>query len=312
MIKKLALLIVASALLVILGTFLYFRVYQNLPESAVPLLQEAKVPGKGEKVIIFAPHPDDETLATGGLIAKALQNGAEVKVVIVTNGDGYLFSTMRDYKKIHPGSQDYIQEGYRREGESKRALKILGLEETNVYFLGYPDMGLKKLLSDFYQSPYKSPTTKSSQTPYSTSYRQNASYTGENLQADMADIIKKFSPEVIIASSSLDIHPDHAATGIFVQKAVDKISGQKPTIYYYLIHFRHFPSPKGLHSDRMLTPPAKLITISDGVLKVSLDKETLDLKERALLEYKSQLRVPTLKNVMESFLRQNELLFTLK
>lgn len=312
MIKKILILAVAAGILIFLGAFLYFREYQNLPEFAMPLLSEAKISGPGEKIIIFAPHSDDETLGAGGYIARSIKNGAEVIVVLITNGDGHRFSSMEEFKKLYPNSEDYIKSGLSRQEESKKALAILGVKPENIIFLGYPDLGLKELLKNNWQNAYQSPYTKRDSSPYENSYHQNVSYTGENLQNDMIDLLKKYNPTIVIASSQSDIHSDHAATGVFVQKAVEKIDKQKPAVYYYLIHFRHFPNPKGLHQDRMLSSPAKLIGVSDGILKVSLDQETLNLKERALNEYKSQLKVPMLKNLMESFLRQNELLFTSK
>lgn len=310
MIKKWVLLIIASILLVILGTFIYFRAYQNLPEFAVPLLTEAKIPEKGEKVIVFAPHSDDETLGVGGYIAKSIKNGADVIVVLVTNGDGHRFSSMEEFKTIYPDAVDYIKSGYVRQEESKKALEILGVKDENIIFLGFPDSGLKELLNQNFNTPFQSPHTKQSFSPYNNSYQKNVSYTGENLENNILEILKKYNPQVVVATSQSDTHADHSATGVFVAKAVEKISSQKPTIYYYLIHFRHFPSPKGLHSDKVLAPPARLITISNGVLKVSLGQEALDFKEKALLEYKSQLKVPILNSLMKSFLRQNELLFT--
>ena len=309
MIKKLVILITASALLIVLCTFFYFHEYQNLPEFAVPLLIEAKIPEKGEKIIIFAPHCDDETLGVGGYITKSVKNGADVIVVLITNGDGHRFSSMREFNKIYPNSNDYIKSGYARQEESKKALEILGVKDENILFLGYPDLGIKELLNQNFTVLYKSSYTKQSSTPYNNSYNQNVTYTGQNLENDISKILKKYQPQVVVTTSQSDTHPDHSATGVFVAKAVEKINSSI-IIYSYLIHFRHFPSPKGLHKDRPLSPPAKLITTSDGVLKVSLDQETLNLKEKALLEYKSQLKVPTLKNLMESFIRQNELLFT--
>lgn len=41
-----------------------------------------------QRALIIAPHPDDETLAAGGLIKSVLSRGGQVKVVMVTNGDG--------------------------------------------------------------------------------------------------------------------------------------------------------------------------------------------------------------------------------
>ena len=39
------------------------------------------------RILILAPHPDDECLGTGGLIQQALAKGAKVKVIFITNGD---------------------------------------------------------------------------------------------------------------------------------------------------------------------------------------------------------------------------------
>ena len=41
----------------------------------------------GAKIAVLAPHPDDESLGTGGLIQQALAAGAEVRVIFVTDGD---------------------------------------------------------------------------------------------------------------------------------------------------------------------------------------------------------------------------------
>lgn len=40
-----------------------------------------------DKVLILAPHPDDEAIATAGVIQKALKAGSDIKVVFFTNGD---------------------------------------------------------------------------------------------------------------------------------------------------------------------------------------------------------------------------------
>ena len=39
------------------------------------------------RVLMLAPHPDDESLGTGGLIQRATRAGGEVHVVFVTDGD---------------------------------------------------------------------------------------------------------------------------------------------------------------------------------------------------------------------------------
>src|SRR4030095_6335023 len=42
-----------------------------------------------DRLVVLSPHPDDETLAAGGLIQRVLQSGGKVKVVFLTSGDGY-------------------------------------------------------------------------------------------------------------------------------------------------------------------------------------------------------------------------------
>jgi LmbE family N-acetylglucosaminyl deacetylase len=38
------------------------------------------------RIIVFAPHPDDETLACGGTIIRKIQEGLDVHVVVMTDG----------------------------------------------------------------------------------------------------------------------------------------------------------------------------------------------------------------------------------
>ncbi len=42
---------------------------------------------KNERILILAPHPDDESIACAGIIQKALGAGAQVRIVYLTNGD---------------------------------------------------------------------------------------------------------------------------------------------------------------------------------------------------------------------------------
>jgi LmbE family N-acetylglucosaminyl deacetylase len=79
------------------------------------------------KMLVLAPHPDDETLGCGGTIALCASGGAEVRVVIVSDGG-----------KISPDSGVMRDEVVRRrKQEAEEASIILGIART--YFLGFPD-----------------------------------------------------------------------------------------------------------------------------------------------------------------------------
>ncbi len=54
------------------------------PLSEIPLVDAFK---KNDRVLILAPHPDDEAIACAGIIQDALNSGAEVRVTYLTNGD---------------------------------------------------------------------------------------------------------------------------------------------------------------------------------------------------------------------------------
>jgi LmbE family N-acetylglucosaminyl deacetylase len=80
--------------------------------------------------VVVAPHPDDESLACGGLIADACRQAIRGKVVIVSDGAG-----------SHPNSKAYPPDrlGSLREEEARQAGAELGLRPEEMLFLGLPD-----------------------------------------------------------------------------------------------------------------------------------------------------------------------------
>jgi LmbE family N-acetylglucosaminyl deacetylase len=80
--------------------------------------------------IVVAPHPDDESLGCGGLIADACRQGLRGKVVIVSDGSG-----------SHPNSRAYPPDRLAslREEEARQAGAELGLKPADMLFLRLPD-----------------------------------------------------------------------------------------------------------------------------------------------------------------------------
>ena len=85
---------------------------------------------QGRPFVVVAPHPDDESLACGGLIADACEQGLRAKVVIVSDGAG-----------SHPNSRAYPPDRLAslREEEARQAGAELGLKPGEMLFLGLPD-----------------------------------------------------------------------------------------------------------------------------------------------------------------------------
>lgn len=84
------------------------------------------VPPRG-RVLVLAPHPDDEVIGCGGAVALHRRQGDDVKVVIVTDG------AAGDALGYYAG-QNYLE--LRRE-EARRAAAIVGVKELE--FWDYPD-----------------------------------------------------------------------------------------------------------------------------------------------------------------------------
>ncbi|MEP7097467.1 MAG: PIG-L family deacetylase [Dokdonella sp.] len=99
-----------------------------------------------DRVMVFAPHPDDETLATGELIQSALAVGARVRVVFATDGDNNPWPQRWLERRWHVGAAERARWGQRRRREALAALAVLGVDDASARFLGWPDQGLTQCL----------------------------------------------------------------------------------------------------------------------------------------------------------------------
>lgn len=91
--------------------------------------------------LIIAPHPDDEVLGCGGLIALKRDLGMAVNVIFITDG-GASHGWHSRYK-----SDEIVAI---RQQEALNALSILGVNESSVHFLNRQD-GKLKYVSDTYR-----------------------------------------------------------------------------------------------------------------------------------------------------------------
>jgi LmbE family N-acetylglucosaminyl deacetylase len=87
-------------------------------------------PLRGERLLVLAPHPDDEVIGCGGLIAHHLREGRAVSVIVATDG-----------AKATGAAGDVETYKRRREEESRSGLDLLG-PGIELTFLRFPDRGL--------------------------------------------------------------------------------------------------------------------------------------------------------------------------
>ena len=111
---------------------------------------------RGERLLVLAPHPDDEVIGCGGLVAQHLREKREVRVLVATDGA-------------------QAGEASVREEESARALAVLG-EGTAIEFLRAADRQLDN-----------------------------------SIAPQLRETLDQYRPDLILAPSPIEIHPDHLA-----------------------------------------------------------------------------------------------------
>ena len=254
------------------------------------------VPKTGQRVLVFAPHPDDETLGCAGFIQQAQAAGAEVTVALMTNGDASEYALMYAEKDLVGTPRDYLTLGRLRQRESQAGLGVLGVPPARLLVLGYPNGGLDQLLDPAYWLPanlWTSPRTRVNHDPYPGSFHPNAPYCGSQVLADVQRVLAAVTPDVILAPAPFDVHPDHWATYDFVRLALaEGYPGQEsraPRLYTYLVHRKDWPAPVGYRPHHLLEPPAALAGMSRlHWFALPLSDEEVGRKTRALSMYRSQ------------------------
>jgi len=264
---------------------------------------------KGERVLIFAPHPDDETIGCGGIIQQALKAGAEIKIVYLTNGDHNQLAFIVYEKRLTVRKGEFLHMGEVRRKEAIAAMKLLGLKESNLVFLGYPDFGTLAIFNKYWQSkkPFKSLLTRVTSVPYKNNYSYGSAYTGESILKDFKENIQAHRPDKIFVSHPADTNGDHRACYLFCEIALRELKNTipAPKVYPYLVHRAAWPLPRHYHPELDLVPPENLLSQDLAWQEIRLTPKEIENKHKAMLCYKSQTESSAF--YLLAFVRKNEL-----
>jgi LmbE family N-acetylglucosaminyl deacetylase len=289
----------------VLGALAVGGVQANEPQPMERLLS------KNTRLMVFSPHPDDETLGAGGLIQRVRGLGGKVKVVFITDGDGFPDGVQMEDHISTPTARDYIGYGNKRRQEALGVLKSIGLPQEDVIFLGFPDGGLCYLLWKFRHDPhvYTSPYTKENHPPPEDMIIPNTDYNGVDLRREIERVLTEFKPNLVAVTPPEDQHPDHCSTYHFVQEALKDLNKGKrdytPRMVTFLIHFGQWPVGQGAGTGSRLNPPEGFPDQDSRWLTLSLRPEEAETKLNAILAYRTQMLV--MGRFLLSFARANEL-----
>lgn len=190
-----------------------------------------------DRVLVFAPHPDDESLAAAGVIQRANYVGAALSVVFATDGDNNPWPQRVAERRWHIDHGGRQRWGAKRRSEALDALAALSVKPDCARFLGYPDQGLTAELTQ-----------------------------GSKLRTDVLAEIEAFRPSVIISPSLSDRHPDHNALGLLLHFARNRFDDSGTRWLSYMLHGKT-PSPDASSLWSLDLSPAELDRKRDAVLR---------------------------------------------
>ncbi|WP_231426138.1 bifunctional PIG-L family deacetylase/class I SAM-dependent methyltransferase [Pedobacter sp. Leaf250] len=148
--------------------------------------------------LILIPHPDDESLACAGFIAKLVEKGVHFKIILTTDGS-----------RSHPNSKKFPAEKLTdlRKKELKQVIALLGLETDVLKCYDCLDSAMPA--------------------------RGEPGF--DELVAILANDLKSFKPDLILVPYELDPHRDHRATWQLLMSALEKGTITRPIIWEYPI-----------------------------------------------------------------------------
>lgn len=161
------------------------------------------------RLLVVAPHPDDETIATALLIQRVQAAGGKVGILLLTRGDNNPWPQRWLERRIRIGTSDRERWGHRRHAEMLQALQCLEVPVQALQSLGWPDMGVTDRLLQ----------------------------SGDAAVAELVAAFDQFRPSLIAMPALGDRHPDHGSAHVLVRLAL-ATRGDPPQQLAYLVHGR--------------------------------------------------------------------------
>jgi glucosamine-6-phosphate deaminase len=237
---------------------------------------KSKLP-RGEKIICFSPHPDDDVISMGGILRKLFENDNDITVGYMTSGNIAVFDhDVRRYidwlsrvahdrqmgegpvKELaarvsealaskEPGDVDVeeVQDIKRiiRESEAVSGIETLGLPATAARFMDLPF--------------YRTGTVRKDPV-------------GPEDVAIVRALLEEVRPSVIFVAGDLsDPHGTHRMCKEAIDRALEEIPGEKPEVWLYRGAWQEWP-------------------VTSATWLVPLSQEELKLKIQAIFKHQSQ------------------------
>jgi LmbE family N-acetylglucosaminyl deacetylase len=167
-----------------------------------------------DRLLVIAPHPDDESIGAGGLLLRAKAAGAEVRVIFCTSGDDNPWPQRAIEKRVFISASARLRWAARRREEARAALRFLIGSDAGSVFLNLPDQGVTRVLL------------------------RGGEQTIATLRAEFAAL----RPTIVVLPSADDAHPDHSALHVLSRFAFSgALAGCR--VLTYMVHRRGKSAP---------------------------------------------------------------------
>jgi len=162
------------------------------------------------RLLLVAPHPDDESLACAIALQRAVRAAAAIRVIYITDGDNNPWPQCVSERKWRLNTADRDRWGQTRRAEALAALRALGVEPAAARFIGLPDQKLTALLIRDCRFALKR----------------------------LGSMISQWGPTHLVFPSHFDRHPDHSAVSIMIQLILPDLleNGITTSAWTYSIH----------------------------------------------------------------------------
>ena len=221
---------------------------------------------RGQRMLVFSPHPDDDVISMGGLLRKLAENGNRVTVAYMTSGNIAVFDhEVRRYLDFMRRTAGVIQLGDRgalggvlQRVEEELARKEPGegdpvvvqnlkrvIRETEAV-AGIQALGLSGGCARFLNLPF-----------YQTGKVRKNPITETDVEI-VATLLEEVRPSMVFAAGDLsDPHGTHRMCLEAVERALERYSGAPPWLWLY----------RGAWQEWTVNEATVLVPLSEGELR---------------------------------------------
>lgn len=246
----------------------------------------------GTRILILAPHPDDEINVAGNMILNLSAAKAEIFVAYSTNGDFDISADIRAQEAVN-------------------SLKILGVPPEKIIFLGYGDtFNGKGNPHIFYaENPTTSPAGhKKTYAPKNfvdyakKTFGKHSFYTKKSFKRDLKSLILELRANIIFCVD-FDSHADHRTLSVLFEEVLGEIlsenSNYRPEVYKKFAYSTAFTAAPDFYATNLrATPKPKL---------GETDTYDFDFIDRANYIWENRVRFPVAEVCRQTILKDNPL-----